>query len=209
MHRVVAWKSLGVVALLSVCLCALQISLVAAQERVRAKVGLQVRSGDRSSPAKSNDTVKTGDFVRVYVIPEDDAYVYVVHNDGKKLTLLNAKESKTKTSKGLTVALPTPSMFYQIDGASDREAITVICSPREIPEVTTLFNATDVAPKNWLPLEKDLLEKSKIDLGQKPESSFQIAGNVRSLENDPFLDKLQIYSGKALMVKKYELQVQK
>jgi hypothetical protein len=67
-----------------------------AQDRVRAKVGIQVRSNERTVPAKATETVKTGDSLRVYVVPEDDAYVYVVHNDGKTSSLLNAQDTKTK-----------------------------------------------------------------------------------------------------------------
>lgn len=209
MRRLVSSSILGLAAFLGVYCSMPSLLPATAQERVRAKVGLQVRSGERSSPAKTTDTVKAGDFVRVYVIPEEDAYVYVVYNDGKKASLLNAQEATTKLSKGVLVALPSPKQFYQVDGTSDKEAITIVCSPQEIPDITSILTAENVPPQRWLPVEKDLLDKSKIDVGQKAETPFRIAGNVRSLENDPFLDKLQIYSGKTLMVKKYELHVQK
>ena len=71
-----------------------------AQDRVRAKVGIQVRSGERTATAKTIERVKTGDFLRVYVVPEDDAYVYVIHNDGKNLNLLNAQNATTKVTGG-------------------------------------------------------------------------------------------------------------
>jgi hypothetical protein len=181
-----------------------------AQDRVRAKVGIQVHSGDRTAPAKTTETVKKGDFLRVYVVPEDEAYVYVVHNDGKNLTLLNAQNATTKVTKGGLVTLPAPEKFYQIDGGSDKESITVLCSPTEIREVASLFSAPNVAQKNWLSLEKALLDKSKIDLSQPTDKPFQIAGNVRSMSNnDPFLNTLVIYSGKSLVAKKYDFQVQK
>ena len=116
-----------------------------AQDRVRAKVGIQVRSGDRTAPAKATEMVKTGDSLRIYVVPENDAYVYVVHNDGKTLALLNAQNATTKVTKGVLVALPTPEQFYQIDGGSDKESITVLCSPTELREVASLFSAPHAA----------------------------------------------------------------
>ena len=183
---------------------------VVAQDRVRAKVGIQVRSGDRTAPAKTTETVKTGDSLRIYVVPENDAYVYVVHNDGKTLTLLNAQNATTKVTKGGLVALPALEQFYQINGGSDRESITVICSSTEIREIASLVSAPNVSQQNWLSLEKALLDKSKIDLSQPTDKPFQIAGNVHPTgSNDPFLNTLVIYSGKSLVAKKYTFQVQK
>ena len=85
----------------------------------------------------------------------------------------------------------------------------MICSPTEIREVAKLFNTSNVAQKNWLSLEKELVDKSKIELSQQADKPFQIAGNVRSMNPDPFLETLPISSGKSLVVKKYDFQVQK
>ena len=210
MHRTVSFSHLSTAIILGVWLGIQLTSPAVAQDRVRAKVGIQVRSGDHTAPAKTTETVKTGDSLRVYVVPENDAYVYVVHNDGKTLTLLNAPNATTKVTKGILVALPTPEQFYQIDGGSGQESITVLCSPTEIREVVSLFSAPNVPQKNWLSLEKELLDKSKIDLSQPTDKPFQIAGNVRSMSNnDPFLNTLVIYSGKSMVAKKYDFQVQK
>ena len=209
MHRTVSFSHLSTAVILGVWLCTQLTSPAVAQDRVRAKVGIQVRSGEHTAPAKTTEMVKTGDFLRVYVVPENDAYVYVVHNDGKNLTLLNAQNATTKAAKGLPVMLPAPEKFYQVDGGSDKESITVICSPTEIREVASLLNSPNVPQRNWLSLEKELQDKSKIDLAQPTDKPFQIAGNVRSMGNDPFVNTLAIYSGKSLVVKKYDFQVQK
>jgi hypothetical protein len=209
MHRTMSFSHLSTAVILGVWLCTQLASPAVAQDRVRAKVGIQVRSGEQTALAKTAETVKTGDFLRVIVVPEDDAYIYVVHNDGKTLALLNAQDANTRVNKGVPVILPTPEKFYQIDGTSDKESITVICSPTEIREVTKLFSSMNVPQKSWGSLEKDLLEKSKIDLTQKTDTPFQIAGNVRSMGPDSFIDTLQISSGKALVVKRYDFQVQK
>jgi hypothetical protein len=226
---------------------------MAAQERVRAKVGIQVYSGERRSPAKTTETLKARDFLRVYVIPEDDAYVYVVHNNGKTLTLLNAQDTQTPVPKGSLVILPAPEKSYQIDGNSSKESITIICSPTEVQEVIALFRDANVLQQRWTALEEELLAKSKIELGekpdkrspiagsvaqeadehlqnvlqqrwtaleeallakskieltQKPDRPFQIAGNVRAMANDPFVNAIPIFSGKAMVVKKYSFQIQ-
>ena len=210
MHRTVSFSHLSTAVILGVWLSLQLTAPAVAQDRVRAKVGIQVRSGDHTAPAKTTETVKTGDFLRVYVVPEDDAYIYVVHNDGKTSTLLNAQNAATKINKGALLTLPAPEKFYQIDGGSDKESITVLCSPTEIREVASLFSTPNVAQKDWLSLEKALLDKSKIDLSQPTDKPFQIAGNVRSMsDNDPFLKTLLIYSGKSLVAKKYDFQVQK
>ena len=210
MHRTVSFSHLSMAVILGVWLCTQLTSPAVAQDRVRAKVGIQVRSGDRTAPAKAIETVKTGDELRIYVVPEDNAYVYVVHNDGKNPTLLNTQHATTKVTKGMLVALPAPEQFYQIDGGSAKESITVLCSPTELREVSSLFSTPHVTQQNWLSLEKALLDKSKIDLSQPTDKPFQIAGNVRSLSShDPFLNTLVIYSGKSLVAKKYDFQVQK
>src|SRR5215831_6523682 len=119
MHRAVSFSHLSTVVILGVWLCTQLTSPAVAQYRVRAKVGIQVRSGERTAPAKTTETVKTGDFLRVYVVPEDEAYVYVVHNDGTTSMLLNAPDATTKVSQGELVTLPTPELFYHFDGTSD------------------------------------------------------------------------------------------
>lgn len=211
MPRRVSFCSLSIALLASAWLCTQLVAPAMAQDRVRAKVGIgiQARPNDPIALARATETVKTGNFLRVYVVPEDDAYIYVVHNDGKTLTLLNAPTAATKTTKGSPVTLPAAEKFYQVDGGSDRESITVICSPTEIREVTKLFSTPNVAQKNWLSLEKELADKSKIELAQQADRPFQIAGNVRSMQADPFLETLPISSGKSLVVKKYDFQVQK
>lgn len=180
-----------------------------AQERVRAKVGVQVRSGDRATAAKSPETVKAGDFLRVYVVPEADAYLYVIHSDGKAVTLLNAQAAQTRMAKGVPVALPSAEKFYQIDGNSSAESLTVICSPTEQRDLLTLLKGPKVSLQAWLALERDLTDKSKIQLGQQAEKPLQSAGNVRSLGQDPFVDTIPVSSGNAWVVKKYDFQVQK
>jgi hypothetical protein len=210
MHRRVPFWPLSIALVTSVWFCTQLVAPAMAQDLVRAKVGIGIlRPGDPIASAKTTEMVKKGNSVRIYVVPENDAYIYVVQHDGKTPTLLNASNAATKISKGSPVMLPGPETFYTVDGESDKESITVICSPTEIREVAKLFSTSNVAQKNWLSLEKELVDKSKIELSQQADKPLQIAGNVRSMNPDPFLETLLIFSGKSLVVKKYDFQVQK
>jgi hypothetical protein len=201
--------SLSTALLLGAWLCTLYAAPVAAQERVRAKVGIQLHSGEHTAAAKSTENVKQGDALRIYIVPENDAYIYIVHNDGSAITLLNAQNASTKIAKGTQIVLPSPEKFYQIDGTSSQEAITVLCSPTELRDVMKLASAPKASPQHWLTLEQTLTDKSKIQLGQQADKPFQIAGNVRSIGTETFADTLPISSGNTLVVKKYVFQVQK
>ncbi len=66
----------------------------------------------------------------------------------------------------------------------------------------------------WVSLEKDLLRKGEIDLAQESEKPFAIAGNVRGAGNAAKGEmlsarKLQIFSGKSILVRQYEFSVKK
>lgn len=178
-------------------------------ERVRAKVGIQVKSSDKAFSARSREVVKTGDFLRIYVHPETGSFLYVVHTDGKTVDMLNMTEQKLQQS---TVVLPSVQTFYKIDGNSTSERFTVICSPEALSDVASL--ATKEIPyKKWQGIENELIKKSRIELTAVEETPFSIGGNVRGTlddkETDPFVGNMQIFSGKGLLVKQYEFQVKK
>jgi hypothetical protein len=84
-----------------------------AQESIQARIGLQIKSGDRILRAKAFDRAQVGDLLRVYVVPEEAAYVYVMHTDGNTVRLLNT-EPRSKIAKGDTVVLPGQDKFYLI-----------------------------------------------------------------------------------------------
>jgi len=196
------------------CLCvgiafsAANVSPGFAEEKiVRAKLGISIKSGDRQSRARANERLSAGDLLRVYVYPEEDSFIYVVHTDQKNATLLKAVEKNVPA--GL-LALPSPKEFYEVDGQSPVETFTIVCSPEELKEVPALF-ISGASYENWASLENDLLKKGEIDLGEKPDKPFAIAGNVRGLPDggagDSFLSELQIYSGNGILVKHYEFTI--
>lgn len=178
-------------------------------QRVRAKIGILVKSGERTSTARSREILKAGDSLRIYVHPEKALYLYLVHTDGKKVQLLNMTAQKLESS---TLVLPSVQAFYKVDGVSPYERFTIICSPHELPELSAMVSK-DFSPAKWQEVENELSKNSKIDLAVNDEAPFAIAGNVRGgLDNqntDPVVSNLQIFSGNGVLVKQYEFQIKK
>jgi hypothetical protein len=178
------------------------------EDLIRAKVGIQIRSGDRVMRAKSRDRLKTGDYLRLYVHPEHGSYVYVIHSDQKTATLLNTIRQTIQSS---TLVMPSLQQYYQVDGKSKIESFTIICSPNQIDELSKLFKNGSTSHKEWEKIKKDLSSKSEIQLASNTEKPFAIAGNVRGagddVKGDPFSKELQVFSGKTMVLKHYEFRV--
>lgn len=178
------------------------------ENMVRAKIGIQISSGDKNMMAKSRDRLKSGDLVRIFIHPEKAAYIYVIYSDQKQAVLLNSIEQKIA---GSSLVLPSVSESYEIDGTSSVELFTIICSPKALPRVTSLFS-TDPPHGKWASLEADLVKQSRVKLTEKSEAPFAIAGNVRGAAvkqgtNASFKKKLRVYSGNSFLVKQYEFRV--
>jgi len=189
---------------------ALPAAQAGSEDRVRAKIGIQIVSGDQVMRAKSRDRLKAGDLLRIYVHPERGCYVYVIHSDRRTATLLNTVEQRLQ---GTTLVMPSLHQYYQVDGESAAESFTIICSPTELSELAGMQEEGQTPHEQWAALEEDLASRSRIDLSQKSEKPFTIAGNVRGAAagggegGDPFSGKLQIFSGRNLLVKQYEFRV--
>ena len=192
-----------------ICLCTILLGSSVAtdepQQIVRAKIGIQVRSGDEVRRATVGERVKAGERLRIYVIPEPDpAYIYVIHSDQKKLIQLTPA-GQQKVPKDCILRLPSKEEFYQIDGESPLEYITVICSPTQLTELENLLKTEDLSYEKWLEVEQKLIAQSQIDLRDQVSKPWIIAGAIK--DPDPFLKELQIFSGKSLVVRKYEFRV--
>ncbi len=198
------------------CLCACLVmgitSLAPAQPRVRAKIGIRIQSGDSIARAKAKQRITVGDLLRIYVIPEKDSYVYIVHTDKKTAELLTHK-NKAEFKEEKMIISPSGDNFYQFDGKSKLEYFTIVVSPNEIEDLLDILYSGEVSYKKWIRLEKVLIKKSKINISKKSKKPFSIAGNVRSIgrsmHGDSFLQELITFSGKSLLVKKYEFLVRK
>ncbi len=175
----------------------------------RAKIGIQINSLKKNKLAKSRDRLKPGDLLRIYVHPEKASYIYIIYSDGQDISLLSMIEQKILSS---SLVLPSVNEYYEIDGKSNVERFTIICSPKEIVEITQFFKSNP-SFENWEPLEQTLEEKSKIQLNDKSDIPFAIAGNVRSGlspdQNSSMVKKLKIFTGNYMVVKKYEFRVAK
>lgn len=199
--------------IIALSLCALLIAggplpALSQDDLVRAKVGIMIKSKDRVLRAKKKARLRPKDQIRIYALPEKPAYVYVIHSDTKTATLLNNEHQRVAN---VVLTLPAPQDFYEIDGQSAKEFITVVCSREEARALKALFSSGQVPHRAWAKVEKDLLGSPPVDLTGKAEKPFTIAGNVRggSAAADPFIEKLQTISGKALVVRQYEFRVKK
>ena len=179
---------------------------------VRAKIGIRIQSGERVIRAKTYDRVRTGDQLRLYIIPEMSAYTYVIHTDRAQVRLLH-QEHYTPDFTGHQPILfpPTPQPQYPIDGRSRLEEFIVVCSPIELVYITNLLKSSPASYERWKLIEDKLMERGRVKLSDKPEKPFAIAGNVRSLSviDEPFVQQLKIFSGQDFLVKKYEFRVKK
>lgn len=191
---------------LSICMG----STVPAEENaVRAKIGIQVSSSGSIDKAKSRERLRPGDLLRIYVSPAEDSYVYVVHSDLAQATLLNVVQQHLQ---GSFLVLPSALEFYRVDGKSDQEKFTVICSPDELSQLAGLVAHTTLPHDQWAEIEDALVLAGKIELAQDTEKPFALAGNVRGLERPAkvtFEGSLPIFSGKGVLIKKYEFSIKK
>jgi hypothetical protein len=152
-----------------------------AQDRVRAKIGIQIQSGDRVRWAKAKDSIHVEDNIRIYVIPKEDTHFYVVHSDNKTASQLLNDKSFNKHS---IITLPSKDEFYQFDGASKVESITIICSPTRLVDVWNVLKSANIPHAKWANVERELIETSTIDLSgraEKPEKRILLGGLVRNL----------------------------
>lgn len=190
--------------------------------KIRAKIGIQVLSGERIVKAKSKEVLKAGDAVRIYVHPATSCYVYIIHTDGKNVSLINITQQKIQSS---TLILPSAQAFYEIDGQSSMERFTIICSPEKVQELSGMENK-NLTCSEWASLEDRLQKQSTVLNADEQDEPFllngkvaSIAGNVRGITNsiknssgandDPFLKELQIFSGSGLVIKTYQFQIKK
>jgi hypothetical protein len=183
-------------------------AVFAQPDMLSARIGILIDSGGQTNRARGQEKIKLGDRLRIYVQPEESCHVYIVHTDHKTATLLEASEAMSPNAK---LVLPGLLESYEVDGESPTEVFTIICSTAKLNDISALFKS-EVKYNAWAPMEEKLLNQGKIDLSEKPDKPSPIAGNVRELagsrQDDPFTG-LPIYSGKTILVKRYEFNVKK
>lgn len=183
------------------------VSLISAQELVRAKIGVEIYSGKKSFPAKQRARLKVGDTFRIYVMPAKDCYVYVINSDKKSAMLLNPEDSM-RVRQGSLKFFPSMKNRFQPDGLVNEEFLTIICSPEKLAQITDLFASGNAPFDQWASLEKELTERSRISLSEETVKPVPMAGNVRG-NLVPFVEKMRTSSGKSLLLKTYHFHVKK
>ena len=192
-----------------------QTSTEAAQEQeeiVRAKIGIRITSDQVTRRAKKRDRIKAGDALQIYISPEfDSASIYVMYDNQESVEQLYEKENHQFL--GNIIVIPGEDR-YTIDGKHQSEQFTIICSPQPLSDIDKFLESQTRSPAKWQELEQELIKKSQFDLSDKISRPWRIAGAVRS--GEPFLlnaieilENSPIFSGKTLVVRKYELRVKK
>ncbi len=179
---------------------------VFSQNTIKAKVAILHKSGDDFAVLRSNDRLRVGEMIRIFVQPENSCYVYIIHSDNKESTLLYDKKISAKHD---TLILPSTSEYYVFDNKSPTAKITIFCSLKKIEDINRLFEGENVSDKNeWSSLEEKLFKKYKKNLGDQSEKPFPMAGNVSAV-NDEFLSRQLVLSGKGMIIRRYEIEIKK
>ncbi len=192
------------------------------QARIQAKIGIKLLVGGKIRRAKAVEKrLKAGDGFQIYVQPKfDTAYIYIVYSDQNTVMRLNTSEQTTIKERG-QIKIPArenlgkeqtqnksvEELVYEFDGNSSKEYVTIICSPVKISEIDKFFDAPEITYDKWRALEKEFIEKSQIELEETVDAPLSIAGGLRGI--DPFWGYLPLFSGKSLVIKKYEFSIKK
>jgi len=179
-----------------------------AEDWVRAKIGVLISGEDPSRLAKSNDSLKPGTQFQIHVIPEKNCYVYLINTDGKNAIWLNWGDDDKQISQGEEKIFPSATSQYKQQGSESKETFTIICSPMKLAEMSQLFSNRKVTQPYWNALENKFINKSHVPLEETLAKPFGIAGSVRANDNQNN-NNFAIYSGKSMLVKKYNFHVKK
>jgi hypothetical protein len=183
----------------------LQISILP-QDIIKAKIAILHKSGDDFNVLRSNDRLRAGEMIRIFVQPENDCYVYIIHSDNSESTLLYDKKLSSKQD---TLILPSTSEYYVFDDKSPTAKVVIFCSVKKIDDINKLFGRGDAAKlSSWDSLEEKLLKKYKKNFADKSEKPFPMAGNVSAV-NDEFLNRQLVLSGEGVIIRRYDLEIKK
>ena len=175
---------------------------------VRARIGIELRQGMQSRPAKARERVAVGDKFRLYAIPEPEpGYIYVVYADKESASLLN-ETGQIEIPKNMPLIAPSRDKLYEFDASSPLVFITIICSAKKLPELEPLLAQEEYPFSKWKDIEQMLIKRSEIDLSQIPLKPWPLTGTVR-IHDVAFLKQLKISSGKSLVVKTYEFRIRR
>jgi hypothetical protein len=179
-------------------------------DTVKAKIAILHKSGEIYNPLKTKDRIKAGEMLRIFILPANlpkaDCFVYVVHSGAKESFLLCKTQLKSQKD---TLLLPNPDDYYIFDEAGVKEKITVFCSTKKITEIEKLFVTSELVPSSfWNDIETKLITLNKSNLNENSDKPFPLAGNVSAV-NEDFIETMQLFVGKDMLIRKYEIEVKK
>jgi len=175
-------------------------------DSVKAKIAILHKAGDNYSSLRSNDRLRAGEMLRIFVQPINKSFIYVVHADIKEATLLYQNDNPVINE---ILLLPSANDYYIFDDSSPEERIIIFCSAKRSDEIEKLFlNKECISRKEWNKFEKNIFKEHKKYLNDKTDKPFPIAGNVSAI-NDEFLDQVQTFVGKNIVIRKYEFEIKK
>ena len=186
----------------------IQIHYCTAQKSDRLRL-CKKTSNWQSRKAKANDRLKSGDQLSIYVIPEENSFVYIVNSNAKTASLIDLGDNQNNVLAHSLRVFPSFIEGYEVDGNEDVELFSIICSSKNLPRINQLFFGGDVAVERWRTLEKKFIDDNSIITPSKPEEQLQFGGSLRGLDTNPFIKTLSISSGKALIVRRYQFDVKK
>lgn len=174
-----------------------------AQDTISAKIGIKIKNASTERPALTEDRLKKGDMLQLYVMPAEEYFLYVVNCDDNFAYLRVSKKVKNQKN----IIIPSGNEFFTVDGESKREAIIVICSEQRKPDLEKMFRPGKINLADWNLVEKKYIEQSKLIESEKVDKRILLGGNVRA--NDSFPKKLKTYYGKEFLVKTFRFDVKK
>ena len=176
------------------------------KDTIKAKIAILHKAGDEYTSLRNKDRLKAGEMIRIFILPLNNCYVYVVHSDDKESVLLYG--DKVKALKD-TLILPSPSEYYVFDDQSPTAKITILCSFDKINDIEKLFDKKESNNLSaWNKVELKLVKENKKELNEVSDKPFPIAGNVSAV-NEDFLEQILTFVGNKILIRKYELEIKK
>jgi hypothetical protein len=124
------------------------ISIAESLELLRASIGIEIHSKGQSLKAKTNDRLTLEDKLSIYVVPEQDSFVYIINSNYKIASLIDLGGNQKKVLARSLQIYPSPSEGYRIDGSENVESFSIICSPKELTSISQLFSGGSVGLRN-------------------------------------------------------------
>ncbi|MGP0567055.1 hypothetical protein ACTRW9_13590 [Nitrospina sp. 32_T5] len=175
------------------------------EDKVRAKIAIEIRSDDDSIWARARDNITSQDKLRIVVIPRTDLHVYVIYSNYEKAQLLLHE----KVSGESVLKLPAGSNFFQVDGTRSQEAFWVVCSPEPLESLENDFSGREASHDRWEKMAEGLYDKGGLDIAEKMKKPISMAGAVRSLDmsEDQLKEDLLTFTGQTVLIKRFVFDV--